>query len=125
MEWSVVKQPNGLYARFDDEEAMFTRVNMTKDEMMILLADHVSSFYSRERMNFAEANPYIGYTHQKLWDRCVEIAAAKLGDDYVDEVYNQCSAMPPGKQSSWTERAIANVKKWLSSLPIAFHHYRV
>ena len=40
MAWRIVKQPNGLYARFADPVDHFTAYNMTNDEAIAECIDH-------------------------------------------------------------------------------------
>lgn len=48
MAWRIVKQPNGLYARFADPVDHFTAYNMTEEEAYLECMDHGCSTLEAE-----------------------------------------------------------------------------
>ena len=57
MAWRIVKQPNGLYARFSDVVDDFTHYDMTEEEAVDLCLDYLGRQDSREKVGRAKQHP--------------------------------------------------------------------
>ena len=86
MAWRIVKQPNGLYARFADPVDHFTAYNMTRDEALLECRDHgCSSGEAGGKLERAEEdrtmNGGIG-----RWAECLETIKVIHGEAEVEKV---------------------------------------
>ncbi len=54
MGWRIVKQPDGLYARFADPVDNFTHYNMTREEAVELCREYLGRVESEEKVANAD-----------------------------------------------------------------------
>lgn len=85
MPWAIVKQPNGLYARFSTISDNFTHLNMSRTGALACAAHYLSKFCPTAEgtvQNAEKRTPEDEYS----WEDCVETIHEIHGVDAVDEI---------------------------------------
>lgn len=88
MAWRIVKQPNGLYARFSSIVDDFTHMNMTRQEALELCWEVFGSRHAREgtrpttkpspKVDRADSNP-------GRWESDIDLIRIIHGDRIAEE----------------------------------------
>ena len=94
MAWRIVKQPNGLLARFSDIVDNFTDINMTKAEALEYCTKEMGEVAAIEKVN-AGIKDYKPWTHNSVgsghdrWDDCLKTIIRVHGQKEVDELLKE------------------------------------
>lgn len=84
MAWRIVKQPDGLYARFSDVVEDFTHTDMTREEAITLCTSHMSETMAKAKVDRADLHP-------ERWEECERTIQSRHGDDLTIYSYSPCA----------------------------------
>ena len=87
--WSIlVKQPNDLYARFNQKQQDFTEINLTYDEALVMLMKYMPQT-ARRMMHRMKGGA--GYSNgYGRWKDCIERISRIHGSVYTKDVTVVC-----------------------------------
>ncbi len=68
MGWRIVKQPNGLYARWSDIVDDFTHMNMSRAQALLVCREELGRLESEAKVSRAEARP----SRHLRWAECIQ-----------------------------------------------------
>ena len=96
MAWRIVKQPNGLLARFSDIVDNYTHINMTQEEAIALCVDTQDmgkeSAIKKVQAGIEDHKPWtlnvIGSGHDR-WDDCNEAIIRVHGQKEMDKILTE------------------------------------
>lgn len=84
MAWRIVKQPNGLFARFSDVVDNFTHLDMTHDQALDFCREHMAEDAAQRKVH-AAVEDHLPFTVGKRgsgsdrWNDAIETIAAVHG----------------------------------------------
>ena len=94
MAWRIVKQPNGLLARFSDIVDNFTHCNMDELEAYELCKEEMGTHDAKEKV-FAGVQDFKPWMHRVVgsghdrWDDCIKKIETRHGKDELDKVLKE------------------------------------
>jgi hypothetical protein len=95
MAWRIVKQPNGLLARFSDVVDNFTDLNMTDEEALVLCREHLGIADAQQKV-LAGVQDWKPWTHNipgsglGRWNDCLETIKNVHGKKAVRKIEKSC-----------------------------------
>lgn len=110
MGWRLIKQPNGLYARFSDVEDDFTQYNMSQEEVLQIGAEFwdVSQALLREKIGTANDDP-------QGFNEAIDVIRRVHGKDRAEEKLERLSAAGERKKPAHGNNRMARTSN--TSLP--------
>lgn len=102
MAWMIVKQPNGLYARFLDAVKNFTHLDMSEEEALNYCLDFSGQQFGREEF-VAGVNDLGRYSRKPIgdadglgrWKKAISTVTAVHGQETADYVTSRLSLTKP------------------------------
>jgi len=87
MAWQIVKQPNGLFARWSNIVDTLTHTNCDFDGMVALCMEwyDMSISEATDKVNRAKQNP-------ARWENCIRTIAKQHGQPMADAFVEECSS---------------------------------
>jgi hypothetical protein len=97
MAWRIVKQPNGLFARFSDVVDNFTHMQMTQEQALGVCREHMSESEAQNKVQ-AGVEDHIPWTvgvkgkGTSRWEDALDSIKAVHGKKAMLKAYNKAKA---------------------------------